>query len=216
MRAILFANGVLEHWPENLVINAERDLIIAADGGASHCRRRSIAPHVVVGDMDSIATDELSRLKSNGVEILRHPSRKDQTDLELGLRLALERGADRLIVLGGLGMRWDMTLANVLVLAAPFLKDTDARLLEGRYELGCLHGGQSRVINGQPGDVLSLLPLSNDTSGVTLQGLEYPLHHATIPMGATLGISNTFTHKQATVSLVKGILLVTITRKSAA
>jgi thiamine pyrophosphokinase len=216
MRAILFANGVLENWPENLTIHADRDLIIAADGGSAHCRRRSITPHVVVGDMDSIGAEDLSRLQSNGVEIIRHPSRKDHTDLELALRLALERGADRLIVLGGLGLRWDMTLANVLVLAAPFLKDSDVRLLDGRYELACLHGGQSRVLDGQPGDVLSLLPLSDNTCGVTLQGLEYPLQNAAIPMGATLGVSNSFTHKQATVSLQTGLLLVTITRKCAA
>ena len=53
-----------------------------------------------------------------GVEILRHPRDKDETDLELAILTALKRNPKEIIVLGAFGKRLDMTLANVLLPAA--------------------------------------------------------------------------------------------------
>lgn len=213
MRAIIFANGVLKNWPDRLKIRPNRDLIIAADGGTFHCRNWKIIPHVVVGDLDSITRDEYAWLKSLDVEVIRHPIRKDQTDLELALRFAGERGAVEVMVLGALGMRWDMTIANVLIMAAPFLKGIDIRLLDGQQEIACLQGRQKCVFHGKPGDMLSLIPISDKATGVTLHGLEYTLNKASIPLGETRGISNVLTKNRATVEIEAGLLLVTITRK---
>ena len=69
-------------------------LIIAADGGAVHCLALGITPDVVVGDFDSLSPDQLNRLKASGTDIIRHPVRKDDTDLELALKTAVDRGAD--------------------------------------------------------------------------------------------------------------------------
>ena len=214
MRAIIFANGVLKNWPDNFTIARGHDIIIAADGGTFHCRTWKITPHVVVGDLDSIARAEYDWLKTVEVEIIRHPSRKDQTDLELALRVARERGAREIYILGALGLRWDMTIANVLLLAAPFLEDTSVKLVDGQQEIFCLRGGQKQTIPGQPGDLLSLLPLSGEVTGLTLDGLEYPLQDACLPLSATRGISNIFQNQCATVKLRAGLLLITITRKN--
>lgn len=216
MRAIIFANGVLKNWPDKFNIAQGHDLIIAADGGTSHCRTWKIIPHVVVGDLDSITRAEFDWLKTVEVEIIRHPSRKDQSDLELALRVARARGAREIYVLGALGLRWDMTIANVLLLAAPFLANTSVKLVDGQQEIFCLHGGQKQTIQGQPGDLLSLLPLSGEVTGLTLDGLEYPLQDACIPLSATRGISNIFRNESVTVKLRAGLLLITITRKKTA
>jgi len=213
MRAIIFANGVLKNWPDNFNIAQGHDLIIAADGGTFHCRIWKITPHVVVGDLDSIARAEYDWLKTFEVEIIRHLRRKDQTDLELALRVARDRGAREIYIFGALGMRWDMTIANVLLLAAPFLGNTSVKLVDGQQEIFCLRGGQKQTIQGQPGDLLSLLPLSGEVTGLTLDGLEYPLQDACIPLSATRGISNIFRNQCATVKLQAGLLLITITRK---
>ena len=211
MRAIIFANGNLEKWPADFELTPATDLIIAANGGAHHCLARNVSPHVVVGDMDSLDPEILADLKSQGVEIKSYPPRKDETDLELALQEALDRKASDIIILGALGKRWDMTLANVFVLAAPFLQGIHTRILDGRQEITCLGGGQKAVFNGRPGDVLSLSPLHDLAGGITLKGLEYPLKNATLPLGSTRGISNVFTGGTAEVELKTGCLLVCVT-----
>ncbi|MEZ4581030.1 MAG: hypothetical protein R3A10_05170 [Caldilineaceae bacterium] len=47
----------------------------------------------------------------------RHPTGKDQTDLELALERAIRDGAPDILLLGALGGRLDQTLANLLILA---------------------------------------------------------------------------------------------------
>ena len=211
MRAIIFANGILEKWPDNFELSPATDLILAANGGTRLCLARKVFPHVVVGDMDSLEPETLADLKSKGVEIKSFPPRKDETDLELALKEALDRKASEMVILGALGKRWDMTLANVLVLTAPFLQGINARILDGRLEITCLGGGQKVVFNGRLGDVLSLSPLHDAAGGITLKGLEYPLKDATLPLGSTRGISNVFTGETAEVELKTGCLLVCVT-----
>ena len=213
MRAVIFANGVMERWPVGLVISPAHDLIIAADGGLRHCRKWGFLPCVVVGDMDSVDPADLVALDGVQTEIIRHPARKDETDLELALELAVDRGADDIVVLAALGARWDMTLANVLLLGASFLQKISVRILEASQELVCLQGGRQIVLCGQPGDILSLLPLTGDAVGVTLRGLDYPLENALLPLGTSQGVSNVFTGKTAQVELQQGLLLITVTRQ---
>jgi thiamine pyrophosphokinase len=211
MRAIIFANGTMDKWPSEFEISPEIDLIIAADGGTHHCLAWNVTPHVVVGDMDSLRPDTLADLRSRGVEIKPYPARKDETDLELALKEALDRNVSEIIILGALGKRWDMTLSNVLVLTAPFLEGFKTRILDARQEITCLRGGQKAAFNGRPGDVLSLSSLQDSAVGITLNGLEYPLKNATLPLGSTRGISNVFAGDTAKVEIGTGYLLVSIT-----
>ncbi|MGB5986320.1 MAG: thiamine diphosphokinase [Desulfobacterales bacterium] len=213
MRAVIFANGVLKLWPRHFSLELRKDLIIAADGGSRLCRQWKVTPQVVIGDLDSIDPSELEHLERRGVEILRHPARKDHTDLELALRLACRRKAREIVILGALGERWDMTLANVLLLSADFLAEVPVKLLDGGDTLELLKGGQTLDIIGEPGDGLSLIPLTAAASGVTLQGLDYPLTRATLELGATQGISNRFKRSPARISLASGLLLVIHARR---
>ena len=207
LTVIIVANGVIND-PERDSAHLEgADLIIAADGGTAHCERFGIVPHLVVGDLDSTDPALVDKMAARGAEIVRHPARKDQTDLELAVAEAVNRGAGTILILGGLGGRWDMTLASVLGLAAPALPGIPIRLVEGATDIALLRGDGRMSIEGIPGDTLSLLPLGTDARGVTLRGLEYPLSGATIPPGATLGVSNVFTGHRADVTVQSGILL---------
>ena len=55
---------------------------------------------------------------------------------------------------------------------------------------------------------LSLLPITDQVSGVTLTGFLYPLHQATLRRGDTLGISNELTGPWGKIAIAKGKLLV--------
>jgi len=204
-RTVIFANG------EFTDLNAARaalrpdDFLIAADGGASHCRALGLIPQVVIGDFDSLTAEELKALAADGVRLIQHPARKDQTDLELALAYAIEHGADDILILGALGGRWDQTLANLLLLAHPSLNEARLRVLDGAQHIYLIQ--DQTTIEGQPGDTVSLIPLRGDAQGVTTNGLEYPLTNDTLPFGSTLGVSNVLTGNRATVKVREGLVI---------
>lgn len=211
MRSVIIANGELNNHPE---LEAG-DLLIAADGGARHCLRLGLRPQIVIGDFDSLDPGDLAELEQAGAEIVRHPPRKDATDLELALLVARERGATQVIVLGALGDRWDQTVANLLLPLSNRLAGLPVRLLDGPQELLLLRATDPAQpaeieVRGQPGDIVSLIPLGGDAQGVRTEGLEYPLHGETLLFGATRGVSNVLLSAAATISLLSGILLAVI------
>ena len=64
------------------------------------------------------------------------------------------------------------------------------------------------TIGGQVDDLLSLLPLTSEATGVHTTGLYYPLQRETLHFSRPRGVSNVLTHEQAIVSLDSGLLLV--------
>jgi thiamine pyrophosphokinase len=205
MRAVIFGNGELGQ-PELLHEQLRPDdLLVAANGGLRHCRALGLTPAVLVGDMDSLAEQEVLSAEEAGAQVLRHPSRKDQTDLELAARMALERGATELLVIAGLGRRWDQTLANLLLAAHPMLQRTGLTFLDGRQRITAVRG--QMTLHGQIGDTVSLVPLAGEARGVTTLGLEYPLQDGVLAIGSSLGVSNVLVAPRAVVSVREGILL---------
>jgi len=207
LRAVIFANGVLNNLQNVHDIILPDDLIIAADGGMTHCQALGIKPSIVIGDLDSLDPDYLKSLQTSGTEIISYPINKDQTDLELALHKAFDLGSDEILVLGALGARWDMTIANLLLPASPEFSKVAIRLIDGHQEIILLRGRGELTFNGKKGDMLSLIPLGQDAYGVALRGLEYPLEDDVLKFGATRGISNVLLEDTATVYLKKGLLL---------
>jgi len=105
LRAILFANGVLTDHQAAGAALAAGDRLIAADGGLAHMRALGLTPDIIIGDLDSVDLEEAARLEAAGVRVVRHPPRKDETDLELALRLACAEGARDVLIFGALGNR---------------------------------------------------------------------------------------------------------------
>lgn len=212
MRAVIFANGIIKHLPEAGAVIMPDDLLIAADGGASHFKALGMLPNILIGDLDSIHSDDLNELQTAGAEIIQHPSGKDQTDLELALELAVDRGTDAILVFGALGARWDMTIANIMLLTLPEFSGVKLKFIEENQEITLLRGGEEQTFHGKKGDTLSLTALDQEVKGITLSGLEYPLKDSVLQLGATRGISNVLVEETATVYLKKGLLLCVHTR----
>jgi thiamine pyrophosphokinase len=214
VQAIVFANGKIPGVDAQPVAVPPGSLVIAADGGARLCRALGLVPNVVVGDCDSLDPAELAELVAAGVEVVRHPARKDHTDLDLALQLAAARGAGEALVYGALGLRWDMTLANMLLAVAPHLGGLRVGLIDGAQTLWPLRGGQSLTLTGQPGDVVSLIPVGGAAVGVTAVGLAWVLADDTLAFGSTRGVSNELVGEQATVRLRQGFLICVHVRRS--
>jgi thiamine pyrophosphokinase len=204
MRAVIIANGIIGGF---CPIIFPEDIVIAVDGGLRHCLELKLRPHTLIGDIDSLSPEEIDTAARSGIPISRYPGRKDHTDMELALHHARNLGADDIVLLGALGARWDMTIANIMLLAAPELAGCRVRILDGMQEISLVQGGETRRFDGNVGDLLSLIPLRTDAQNVCVTGLEYPLGGETLYFSATRGISNVFCDQIATVFLEEGLLL---------
>ena len=71
-----------------------------------------------------------------------------------------------------------------------------------------MRGPGSSAIEGQVGDLVSLLPLTGDASGVRTTGLYYPLYGETLYFAKPRGVSNVLIEEHAEVSLEEGMLLI--------
>ena len=207
-RAIIVANGALT-GPE--VLRARLDgwrdaLVIAADGGGHNAVDLGLRVDVVIGDQDSLDAALREHLAEQGAQFETVPAHKDETDLELALLYAARQGVDEMVILGAVGKRLDMSLANILLLTLPELEGRPVRLWDGG-QTAWLITPPGDAVRGQPGDTLSLIPLGGPAEGIRTDGLDYPLRDETLMFGPARGVSNVLCSEHAEVRLRAGILL---------
>ena len=206
-RIVVFANGSLT-YPKLLQAHLQStDRIFCADGGTRHALAIGLTPEIIIGDLDSLSTEVITQIEAAGVAIQRYPARKDQTDLELALQLAVAEQPDQILLVTALGGRLDQMLANILLLARPEYASVRLILVDGPQWATLLRSNESLILNGQPGDTLSLIPLTPTVTRVNLTGVEWPLEQATLSLGSTWSISNVLAAPQATVQIGEGLVL---------
>jgi thiamine pyrophosphokinase len=196
-------------WADDL------DLVVAADGGAIAAEGLGFTIDLVVGDGDSLASADVTRLREAGVDVRLVPADKDETDTELALLEAARRGAARITIVGALGgLRVDHELANVALLGHPALAGMDVAIVDPRGRIVLVDapapggGPLTRSLAGPVGAIVSLLPLDGDAAGVTTAGFRYPLRDEPLPIGPTRGLSNVRDAADASVTIRTGRLLI--------
>ncbi len=178
--------------------------IICADGGYDRAIWLGVRPDLFVGDMDSVKS------RPSGCEMVLSPAEKDDTDTMLAVKLAIERGYRSITILGALGGRLDHTLANLQTLVYCAKQGVKARL-EGAPDSAFVMIDQTVTLAARQGFV-SVFSVSERCEGVTLQGLKYPLHNATVTNSFPVGVSNEFAGELGVISVEKGCLLVVLSR----
>src|SRR5437667_7677812 len=117
MRAVIFAGGTLRPGKTMHAAIAQADLVISADSGAATALDYGCTPAIVVGDLDSLDALLLQQLQERGTQIIQAAVEKNETDTELAVQLAIDRGATSITLLSALGgQRFDHTMANILLL----------------------------------------------------------------------------------------------------
>lgn len=205
-RVIIFANGSLPSPEKARALLQEGDILLGADGGTHHILSLGLLPHAVIGDFDSLSPQLLQSLAKQGVALHRYPADKDETDLELALRHALEYRPHTIRIIAALGARLDQTLGNLALLTAPWLDEVDLRLEDGLEEVFLVR--KEAVLQGQIGEIVSLIPWGGPAEGVVTEGLRWALRGETLYPYRTRGISNELIQPQAHICLDRGTLLV--------
>ena len=202
--AVVFAGGDLVGDVPELPDGA---LVIAADSGLDAAFANGIQPDLIVGDLDSASQEAVIRAQRAGIDIERHPIDKDATDLELALGSAVRRGVTSILVLGGYGGRLDHFLANALLLAAPMFAGVAIEWRTGHTTVTAARAGVPVELVAEPGDLVSLLPIGGTATGVTTQGLRWPLYEEALHTGSTRGVSNRVATSPVRISVSEGVVL---------
>lgn len=202
-RILIFANGELPNLKAAGRIPQADDFIICADGGTRHALTLGLIPNLIIGDLDSLPA---AFQPQPATQILKFPTDKNETDLELALQHALTLHPDSLIIIGALGGRLDQTLANIALLSDPRFAACDMRCNDGAEEIFFCRD-QAKV-KGSGGEVVSLIPWNGEVHGVVTRNLKWALRHETLYPHKTRGISNEMLGAEASVEIKSGLLLV--------
>jgi thiamine pyrophosphokinase len=177
-------------------------LVIAADSGLDRCIEAGIVPDLVVGDMDSLSDRAvLARFAPEKVMLFSH-EQKDETDTEIGARLAFEKGCRVVTIAGGGGGRMD----HLLGVAALFERDpAPTRWVTDREDLRLVAG--EAVFDGWRGSTVSVFPVGARAAGMHSEGLQWPLDGLEFRRGYG-GISNRAVADRVRIAVGIGKLLV--------
>jgi thiamine pyrophosphokinase len=205
-RVLVFGGGRLGDWAINEIHSG--DVLAGADRGALFLLKHGYRADIAIGDFDSVNAEEKEEIRRcSGSFQECDPVMKDWTDMEMALHWALEQRPREIVLLGGLGTRFDHSLANIHLLQTARLAGTACRIVDEHNEIILMERYHKLTRNTRFTHV-SLLPLSMEVMGITLLGFRYPLQDATLKLGDSLGISNVLDAEEGEIFTKEGLLLV--------
>ena len=194
MRGVIICGGNVGDYIKKHVTS--KDFVICADSGYDHAKKFGITPDIVIGDMDSTKFTDISEEKRI------YPARKDFTDSELAIMYAEEKGFETVLLFGMIGTRMDHSLANIGMIS----RLQNAVIIDENNEI--YFAENEFYLDGNPGDIISIIPFCGDIFGVTTEGLDYPLEKGTIKIGTSLGVSNVMKEERCHIKIEKGKALI--------
>ena len=199
-RALLIGNGERVSARLLKTLAAQADYVLAADGGADTALACGVTPDNVIGDLDSVRARTKQTLKDR---ILRVPT-QENTDLEKALQWLIKKHVSHVTLVGFVGDRWDFSVGNLLALAK-FARRLEICVAGEKWRFFPLIRGAKFAC--KKGKRVSIIPLKTCT-GVTLNGLKYPLTNVRLTSGTTRTLSNQTTASRFEVYFTRGCLLV--------
>ncbi|MGR6835151.1 thiamine diphosphokinase [Syntrophomonas erecta] len=206
MKAVIMANGEYGSLNGYKSIFKDLDLIICSDGGANYAYQIGLVPDYIVGDMDSIAPEVREHYNRMQVPFKRYPKRKDFTDTQLAMSLAENLGVNQIVFTGTIGKRLDHTLSNLYCCLEQVHKGLKVMHYHPDYQVYLFTG--KLEIQGKPGDIVSVLALSDCCQGVSEKGFQYPLEDVVLEKKNPYAISNVLADTVGIITVQEGILAV--------
>ncbi len=199
MKRCVIITGYVQGKIQQAISIQPNDTILCADAGLDFALQEGIRPHLYIGDGDS----KNSAFDGPSIHL---PVRKDDTDLMACVKYAIEQNYRDIAIIGGLGGRFDHSIASIQTLAYALSHGVHARILDQDTEI-CLC--RDRVtLPRRNGFTLSVFAFGGDCTGVSLVGTSYPLENATLTPQFPLGVSNEILADEAVISTETGILLI--------
>ena len=204
MKKCIIITSYIEGELRQLLSNEQPGFIICADGGYNHASKAGLVPDFLMGDFDSLT----ERIQP-GVEIVTFPSEKDDTDTGLCLQAALDLGYRDILIIGGIGGRFDHAIANIQLMAGAVDQVERIAIKDKKNYCTVLKNGGLELSEKQ-GQHVSLFALSDLCEGVTISGAKYPLTDYTLSRTFPLGVSNEYQEDTVRISVQTGTLLIVL------
>ncbi|MBE6558491.1 MAG: thiamine diphosphokinase [Ruminococcaceae bacterium] len=198
MRAFIYTGGIIH--PNNITEHPKsEDLCIAADQGYHNALKLGERVDILIGDFDSIGHVPEGEVR----EIRRVPAEKDLTDTQIALEIAVEEGADEIIIIGGLSGRLDHSLSNLGILEDMYLRNLHGYMTDGQNRVHFLRNS-STLIARSAYQYISILAADEVVKGVSMEGGKYPLKNQTLKRRLQYAVSNEITVNVVLISVKKG------------
>lgn len=227
MIAYIFTGGTVNLKAIN-VEPEEDDIIIAADSGYKNAEALGLPVDVLIGDMDSLKHCPTG---TPDMEVIRLPEEKDVTDTQAAVEIAIDRGAEGIYIIGGIGSRLDHTLSSIAVLerienlfSAPLgrrrkffgltkqakaARSVDAYITNGYNRIRFIRNNSVIIPKSPHFRYLSVTAVDEVVKGVTIDGCKYPLENATLHRYEQYAVSNEITGNCAFVAVNNGAVYIT-------
>ena len=197
MRAFIYTGGKINK--QNITEHPKGDDIkIAADSGYENAIDLGEKPDILLGDFDSISVRP-----DKDIETVEVPSEKDFTDTQLAIETAVRKGADDIVIIGGLSGRLDHTLSNLSALEDLWSKRIHAVATDGFNRVRYIDSS-SALIPHSHYKYLSVIAVSDVLKGVDIEGCKYTLKNAKISRSFQFAVSNEIVGNCALIAIRKG------------
>lgn len=202
MKAFIYGGGAI--FAENIIEKPKKeDLVIAADSGYLNARAMGERVDILVGDLDSLGSSSVP----DGIELIKLECEKDFTDTQAAVEIAIERGCDDIVIIGGIGTRLDHSLSSIGILSDMKARGVHCYITNGYNRVRYLEN-DSLLVPRTGYKYLSLVALDKVCRGVSAEGCKYPLKNAKIFRNNQFAVSNEIEGNIALISVRKGALLV--------
>ena len=177
---VLIANGKKPKNKKIIEILKNAKNVICVDNGYELASELNITPSVVIGDLDSVDINKISK----DILIIKDED-QNTNDLEKTLNYCLSKNIRDIILVGATGERDDQNLATILV-SLEYIEQLNIEILSDLYSIEFVNG--KRDFEATPMREVSLISMDKENI-ITTQGLKYNLDKSKLS-SATHGISN--------------------------
>lgn len=182
----------------------EDSFVIAADGGLLNLEKSNITPDLILGDFDSLG------FEPEGENVIKYPVKKNDTDMMLAVKKAIDLGYKEIVIFGGCGGRLDHTLANINTMVYALEKGANISILDSQNDMYITD--DALRLSRRDKDNISLFAIE-EKAVVDIEGAKYSGKNIVISNNTTLGVSNSFADDEVKISVVEGTILVIVSNE---
>lgn len=177
------------------------EYVIAVDGGLEKLNELGIVPDIIIGDFDSLG------YIPQGDNVIRHKVEKDDTDMMLAVKKAIELKYDFIEIFGGTGGRIDHTIANIQTMLYASRRNVKIKMTDAR-NIYYVITNDSITLPSKKQGILSVFALGGEAVNVNIIGAKYVAQEFHLTPDNPTATSNCYIGDSVKISVEDGSLLI--------
>jgi len=185
------------------LIDKDFTQIIGVDNGAMHLFNRSLTPTTVLGDLDSIESSLLKKIKIMDIDLINYETDKDKTDFELSLNNIDNPKEKNIYLIGGEGGEVD----HLFSIFSLIINYEFAENLTWFYKDKTIIFKTNVSIKMELGSNFSIIPITQLES-LTIIGAKWDVNKIDVKPGSTKTLRNISISDEVTINCEDGLFSV--------